>query len=234
MEKTISLSDDALQKQLLQDLHLLNEAIYSLLPDAAQDSLPHFRDRARPIDRALLSHMIRNEMKYGLRNYGFDVDDDSEDVDFDLHSLSLSGLEGSFNGYSFKIRKAAWEDGQVRLPAAGTSDRAQRFYGQQLSFDVVDDRFIPQPPRNKTQSERPNIVYLWDLGPNFSKPSLWCAVPSQGGETRESTRARFIIDVPHPATTISQATELPIQGQPAEPPVNRKHSTLTPAPSRSE
>jgi len=155
-------------------------------------AIPYFKARDLEINRALVTCMIRYEVKIRLLNAGLDVIEEPSDnlVDFDLsvEQLANNGLAGSFAGYSFKILKA--DDG--RLPVPGHSRRKQDFYAQQL----------PLLELAAEASFRPNVVILWGFDPAYAIVQLRLAVPKAGAFSRASVQEHYNVSIMHPATRI--------------------------------
>ena len=153
--------------QVVEELAPLLRLVETLMPDLARERVwPYFDAGGRMVDVSLFAHMVRFELGNELRIHGVATSEYADDQSFGIDSLPLSGLQLSFQGYCIKILKSS--DG--RCPPAGTSQRREAFYNQQIPL----------------HGTRPNIVFLWDFTPNFTlRVAMPVGYSASSGEVNE-------------------------------------------------
>jgi len=167
--------------------------IYEVMEKAVPQAKEFFVSRDKPVDTYLFNDLIRYYAKEPLRDSGFAVEDDVEDVsEYEFKPLSNNGLFGRFNGHLFRILKA--DHGGAPMPMSG---RRREFYTQPpqllLPFDAPDE------PGMKASH---NILILWEVDSQYNFLRLRLACPEAAGKTRESLKVYFNEPLPHAAEMI--------------------------------
>lgn len=181
--------------QALKELQPLSITLYEAFPESMETILPYFKERNPPVtvDRMLVNHMVRSEMKRILGSKGIAVEEDDDGVNGDTSELEMislpqNGLFGSFANYDFRILKSD----RGRPPVPGPSTLRQVWYGQQGSLFGF-----------KSEADlRPNVIFLWDFDSNYRSVNLRLACPKQGGKTRSSVATYWNKPVPHPVEMV--------------------------------
>lgn len=182
---------------VLARLSSLMRLLYEAFETAVSNAKAYFDTRNKPINRWLLPALVRYEVKEFLAEHGHKAEEEEEFAQADIpnNGLLLRAAE-----YQTRILKAD----QGGVPAPGSSKARQDYFNQQLplGFDNV---------ASEGQSHY-NLVLVWDVDENYVLKGLRLAYPRSG--TANSVELHWIVDVPHPALTISRDT--PSTREPAE------------------
>jgi hypothetical protein len=127
-----------------------------------------------------------------------DYDIKSQDIiDWDPIILSNNGLAGSFDGYKYRILKAAKMNSlRDKLPPPGVSPKKQDFYCQSHLLQYKLNLDLSANPDTK---QRPNVIFLWDKL-SVSRIDIYLSCPRYGNE--KIALAYFTVPIQHPALSI--------------------------------
>lgn len=182
---------------------------HQALEEAIPKSKEFFETENRDIDRYLFPNLVRYYMKHFLEKVGYSVENDEDEesnVEYQFQRLVNNGLSGIFNGFRFRILKAA-ENGELPIP--GLSERKQLYYNQQLYLPFY------RPNELVGQHIRPNLIILWEIDSNTDFLQQRLACPKSGGKTKDSVQAYFNEPIPHGVELVkgkvSEETEEEIQ-----------------------
>jgi hypothetical protein len=181
--------------------------IYEVMEKAVPQAKEFFVSGDEPVDTYLFNDLIRYHAKELLRDSGFAVEDDVEDVsEYEFRTLSNNGLFGRFNGHLFRILKA--DHGRVPMPMSG---KRREFYTQP-----------PQLPLPLNTPDKPganashNILILWEVDDQYNFLRLRLACPESVGRTRESLKVYFNEPLPHAAEMIKSKASAAAASEHAE------------------
>ena len=172
------------EDQALQELNPLTTALYDFLEAGVVEVIPWFHNRDLPTDERLATDMLRYEVRRRLKGWGIEVD---MEEDVDLTPLPNNGIEGTFNGWSFKLLRSRNDE----VPPPGGSVRRANYCSQQLRLIPLDEQAGSEP--------RPNTVILWNFDSRYEQAQLRLAVPREARGPHAQVACYFNVPVPHPA-----------------------------------
>ena len=214
------------EQQARRELAPLVSALHRILPRVATERvIPYFEAAGLAVDDTLATHMTRFETRRALGQEGIDAyyDEDSYVEDeppppVDLKQLNLSGIEGTYGGWPFKILRS--RNGEV--PPPGGSHRRRQFYCQIQRLRLPGFDEAPRPARN-----RPNVVILWDHDTEYRRFQISIAVPEHTNGAYGRVDCYFNVVVPpsfDPA--ITSIVNCALSDQPQEPELTPKDVDL--------
>lgn len=162
------------KEQALQELQTLTDSLYDFFPRiAAEEVVPYFSRRGRPVNARLATDILRYEAHWHLTRLGIEVNfeddsaNDSIEPGVSLNWLANNGIEGTFANWAFKLLRS--RNGEV--PRPGASVRRREFFSQQP--------WLMPPDSEDGVQLRPNVVLLWDFDAEYTEVSLRLAVPRE-------------------------------------------------------
>ena len=179
------------KQKVLEELSPLTCALYHLLPEyATKKVIPFFGNEGREIDESLATHILRYEVRRALKQNGIDIygDDGENTPPVDLKKLHLSGIEGVFLGWRFKVLRSRDDE----VPPPGRSETRMRYYSQAEQLPLPG--FEYNPPRPDQQI---NVVILWDCDSAYRDFQLRVALPKEPSSAYGQVDCYFNVEAPH-------------------------------------
>ena len=163
------------QEVVVKDLSTAFPIIHASLDYGTHKVRDFFDAEERSINRYLAPNLVRYYALDYLSNHGLER--------IVLGNVPNNGLYLSNDQYNIKILKSNHE----RIPVPGHSLSRQRYYQQQQQFFFLTD---------VEDSEKLNLLLLWDVIGRYQLGKLALACPQSGGLTRESVSAHWHCLIP--------------------------------------